>query len=63
MTSREIMMLLLELDDVCRKERATLCPFQESQGLCLGENHLDICPLESLRRDRVALSQKLDGAL
>lgn len=64
MTAREIMQLLLELDDTCRKERTTRCKYpMVRDGGCVGDNHEEDCPLDSLRNDRLALSQKLDGAL
>lgn len=58
---------LLDLWEACEREVDAVCQGWVSRGgkvkdgLCVGENHIEICPVELARQDRLAVLNKLRG--
>lgn len=52
---------LLELFRVCEAEREAKCVRSDLMGVCVGENHIETCPCEIARQDRIATLNKIEG--
>lgn len=57
---------LLELYDVCERETTAVCVKQPGQAYdllnhCVGDNHIETCPVFVAGQDRLAMLNKLRG--
>lgn len=56
---RNALPALIELFEVCEAERDAKC--LGPGALCNGENHVEECPCEVARQDRIAMLNKIEG--